>query len=327
MQGGGRVAWAAGVGGHSRLDALFSTPDANGRHIALADNAAIFRVGPSADQSRWPQQPPATRGPAPRGRDYPTGRSYLGIVRAPPEKEPPPTPAPSWPMPAARLPKARMIDRAAIDSVPASAVALILAFLHPDRLAVSRSACCRSASAPRSASSIRSTAWSGGGSPGPWHSPKGRAGARIPRPARPGARSRSTLGWGRPSRSPASRRPCPTPTGYCLGCRLYFLRCSPDLVTRIWTRGRGGPNRSLAPIRYSSPDAPGPRGRPGAIRPIPPMPSIGINTTSASERPKSSIKPAPRHEPVLRPSNLRRLTPSRSGRIARRLGDPVEKHR
>ncbi|MEA2653777.1 MAG: hypothetical protein QOI37_1004 [Chloroflexota bacterium] len=38
-------------------------------------------------------------------------------------------------------------------------------------------------------------------------------------------------------------------TGYCLGCRLYFLRWwVPDLVTRIWTRGRsGGPNRSLAP--------------------------------------------------------------------------------
>ena len=28
-------------------------------------------------------------------------------------------------------------------------------------------------------------------------------------------------------------------TGYCLGCRLYFLRWwVPDLVTRIWTRGR-----------------------------------------------------------------------------------------
>ncbi len=38
-------------------------------------------------------------------------------------------------------------------------------------------------------------------------------------------------------------------TGYCLGCRLYFLRWwVPDLVTRIWTRGRsGGPNRALAP--------------------------------------------------------------------------------
>jgi hypothetical protein len=28
-------------------------------------------------------------------------------------------------------------------------------------------------------------------------------------------------------------------TGYCLGCRLYFLRWwVPDLVTRVWTRGR-----------------------------------------------------------------------------------------
>jgi uncharacterized protein DUF4395 len=28
-------------------------------------------------------------------------------------------------------------------------------------------------------------------------------------------------------------------TGYCLGCRLYFLRWwIPDLVTRIWTRGQ-----------------------------------------------------------------------------------------
>ena len=30
-------------------------------------------------------------------------------------------------------------------------------------------------------------------------------------------------------------------TGYCLGCRLYFLRWwVPDLVTRIWTGGRSG---------------------------------------------------------------------------------------
>ena len=41
-------------------------------------------------------------------------------------------------------------------------------------------------------------------------------------------------------------------TGYCLGCRLYFLRWwVPDFVTRIWTRGRV---QRLAfnaePIRY-----------------------------------------------------------------------------
>ena len=43
-------------------------------------------------------------------------------------------------------------------------------------------------------------------------------------------------------------------TGYCLGCRLYFLRWwVPDLVTRIWTRGRSRlDNSALAPepIRY-----------------------------------------------------------------------------
>jgi hypothetical protein len=43
-------------------------------------------------------------------------------------------------------------------------------------------------------------------------------------------------------------------TGYCLGCRLYFLRWwVPDLMTRIWTRGRSRlDNSALAPepIRY-----------------------------------------------------------------------------
>lgn len=43
-------------------------------------------------------------------------------------------------------------------------------------------------------------------------------------------------------------------TGYCLGCRLYFLRWwVPDLVTRIWTRGapRVSPVPiTQAPIRY-----------------------------------------------------------------------------
>lgn len=41
-------------------------------------------------------------------------------------------------------------------------------------------------------------------------------------------------------------------TGYCLGCRLYFLRWwVPDVVTRIWTRGRGGITRlSTEPIAY-----------------------------------------------------------------------------
>jgi hypothetical protein len=40
-------------------------------------------------------------------------------------------------------------------------------------------------------------------------------------------------------------------TGYCLGCRLYFLRWwVPDLVTRIWTRGRTGLTFRTEPISY-----------------------------------------------------------------------------
>jgi hypothetical protein len=37
-------------------------------------------------------------------------------------------------------------------------------------------------------------------------------------------------------------------TGYCLGCRMYFLRWwVPAAVTRIWTRGRsGGPAAGIA---------------------------------------------------------------------------------
>jgi hypothetical protein len=43
-------------------------------------------------------------------------------------------------------------------------------------------------------------------------------------------------------------------TGYCLGCRLYFLRWwVPDIVTRIWTRGRSRldtANLAPDPINY-----------------------------------------------------------------------------
>jgi hypothetical protein len=41
-------------------------------------------------------------------------------------------------------------------------------------------------------------------------------------------------------------------TGYCLGCRLYFLRWwVPDMVTRIWTRGASTTNRlTVEPIAY-----------------------------------------------------------------------------
>jgi hypothetical protein len=42
-------------------------------------------------------------------------------------------------------------------------------------------------------------------------------------------------------------------TGYCLGCRLYFLRWwVPSFVTRLWTRGRTtkAPRGAGGPIRY-----------------------------------------------------------------------------
>ena len=41
-------------------------------------------------------------------------------------------------------------------------------------------------------------------------------------------------------------------TGYCLGCRLYFLRWwVPDLVTRVWTRGASSAGRlAVEPISY-----------------------------------------------------------------------------
>jgi hypothetical protein len=42
-------------------------------------------------------------------------------------------------------------------------------------------------------------------------------------------------------------------TGYCLGCKLYFLRWwVPDVVTRIWTRGRvQRVGFAAEPIRYN----------------------------------------------------------------------------
>ena len=63
----------------------------------------------------------------------------------------------------------------------------------------------------------------------------------------------TTLAWGL-ALAVAGLQTLLATTGYCLGCRMYFLRWwVPDLVTRIWTRGRvGGPDRALAPepIRY-----------------------------------------------------------------------------
>ena len=41
-------------------------------------------------------------------------------------------------------------------------------------------------------------------------------------------------------------------TGYCIGCRLYFLRWwVPELVTRIWTRGTPRASGSLAGSKIS----------------------------------------------------------------------------
>ncbi len=40
-------------------------------------------------------------------------------------------------------------------------------------------------------------------------------------------------------------------TGYCLGCRLYFLRWwVPSVVTSIWARGARRPELAGSPIRY-----------------------------------------------------------------------------
>jgi Domain of unknown function (DUF4395) len=48
----------------------------------------------------------------------------------------------------------------------------------------------------------------------------------------------STVGW-LLALAVASLQGVLATTGYCLGCRLYFLRWwVPGLVTRIWTRGR-----------------------------------------------------------------------------------------
>jgi ABC-type amino acid transport system permease subunit len=40
-------------------------------------------------------------------------------------------------------------------------------------------------------------------------------------------------------------------TGYCLGCRMYFLRWwVPSVVTSIWTRGASRPIVESGPIQY-----------------------------------------------------------------------------
>ena len=61
----------------------------------------------------------------------------------------------------------------------------------------------------------------------------------------------TTLAWGL-ALAVAGLQTLLATTGYCLGCRLYFLRWwVPDLVTRIWTRGASSANRlAVDPIRY-----------------------------------------------------------------------------
>lgn len=63
----------------------------------------------------------------------------------------------------------------------------------------------------------------------------------------------STVGWGF-TLAVAGLQTLLATTGYCLGCRLYFLRWwMPDLMTRIWTRGRSRTSTSTLapePIRY-----------------------------------------------------------------------------
>jgi hypothetical protein len=61
----------------------------------------------------------------------------------------------------------------------------------------------------------------------------------------------TTLGWGF-ALAVAGLQTLLATTGYCLGCRLYFLRWwVPDLVTRIWTGGRvSRVGFAVEPIRY-----------------------------------------------------------------------------
>ncbi len=61
----------------------------------------------------------------------------------------------------------------------------------------------------------------------------------------------TSIGWGL-SLAVAALQILLATTGYCLGCRLYFLRWwVPDFVTRIWTRGASSANRlRVEPISY-----------------------------------------------------------------------------
>jgi uncharacterized protein DUF4395 len=59
-----------------------------------------------------------------------------------------------------------------------------------------------------------------------------------------------TIGWGL-AIAVAGLQSVLAVTGYCLGCRMYFLRWwVPDLVTRIWARGAVSGRLSVDPIAY-----------------------------------------------------------------------------
>lgn len=61
----------------------------------------------------------------------------------------------------------------------------------------------------------------------------------------------TTIGWGL-SLAVAALQTLLATTGYCVGCRMYFLRWwVPDFVTRIWTRGANPTDRlRVDPISY-----------------------------------------------------------------------------
>jgi hypothetical protein len=60
----------------------------------------------------------------------------------------------------------------------------------------------------------------------------------------------STIGWGA-ALAVAALQGVLAVTGYCLGCRMYFLRWwVPSVVTRIWTRGAPSVGGTTARITY-----------------------------------------------------------------------------
>ena len=153
---------------------------------------------------------------------------------------------------AARLPKARMIDpRGHRFGAGVSAVLLIVAFVLERPMAGGAWSSCRSGRARRSACATPSMARSGAGSSKVAQPRPHRARTRVPAAVRAGPRlgradavarlvhprrDRRSAGSSR-SRSPACSRSSAL-TGYCLGCRLYFLRGGCRTSSRgIWTRG------------------------------------------------------------------------------------------